>query len=325
MKNIAVIGLGNIAKRHRKNIRLRFPISRIYALSSSGRKVDEVVDDCDVLCESIEDLLCINLDFVIVASPASHHALYSLPFINLSIPVLIEKPLSTHSEDLKKLLEARALSDSVACVAYCLRYSDTLLTFKSMIDNNRFGQIHHITMHVGQDLNDWRPGVCVENTVSVSQQLGGGVLNELSHELDYMQWIFGTVEPHSALLTHSNRFNMNVEDMADVLLFNPSGIPLQLHLDFHQQVPQRFCQLICDQGRIDVDLIKNTITQVSKNGSICLYEKQQSSPNDKYLAMLDDFVAHVEGDPHSCISLAEGGLTVSLIETIKSDAKVCVQ
>ena len=56
MRSVAVIGLGNIAKRHRANLRLIFPNSTIYAMSASGRSIFTEVDDVDKFVTSIEEL-----------------------------------------------------------------------------------------------------------------------------------------------------------------------------------------------------------------------------------------------------------------------------
>lgn len=37
MERIAVIGLGNISIRHRKNLKYLYPLASIYAMSASGQ------------------------------------------------------------------------------------------------------------------------------------------------------------------------------------------------------------------------------------------------------------------------------------------------
>ena len=46
---------------------------------------------------------------------------------------------------------------------------------------------------VGQYLPEWRKNTDYRKGVSARQDLGGGVLLELSHEIDYIQWIFGEI------------------------------------------------------------------------------------------------------------------------------------
>ncbi len=48
-----------------------------------------------------------------------------------------------------------------------------------------------VSAYVGQDIRDWRPGRDHRTTASATQEAGGGVLRDLSHELDYLLWLFG--------------------------------------------------------------------------------------------------------------------------------------
>ncbi|WP_283787456.1 Gfo/Idh/MocA family protein [Bermanella sp. WJH001] len=318
MKYIAVIGLGNIAKRHRENIRLRFPQATIYAVSSSGREINEPILNCDILCQSLTELISKPLDFAIVASPASYHAEHSLILINNGIPVLIEKPLTSTPETAEKIIQAHDRQASVVAVAYCLRYLPVLQKLKSIIEGNFLGRIYHVTVHVGQDLQDWRPGRDITETVSANAYLGGGVLNELSHEIDYMSWLFGELTLQGAILIQTGRWAVDVEDMADISLVSEQNIFIQMHLDFVQVVPQRYCQVISENGRLDVDLITQTILHNTKSGSQILYQGNVEG-NDKYLNMLDDFIAKINGQKHNCISLNQAYRTVKLIAKIKEN------
>jgi hypothetical protein len=56
-----------------------------------------------------------------------------------------------------------------------------------------------VSAYVGQDLRDWRPGRDHRTTASATQQAGGGVLRDLSHELDYLLWLFGPWQRVAAL------------------------------------------------------------------------------------------------------------------------------
>ena len=43
-------------------------------------------------------------------------------------------------------------------------------------------------------LPKWRKNIVYSNSNSAKKKYGGGVLLELSHELDYLQWIFSSVK-----------------------------------------------------------------------------------------------------------------------------------
>jgi predicted dehydrogenase len=70
----------------------------------------------------------------------------------------------------------------------------SLIEFKRQIFSEKLGKIYSIRAEIGQYLPGWRPESDYRICVSVQQKLGGGVLLELSHEIDYLSWIFGRVD-----------------------------------------------------------------------------------------------------------------------------------
>ena len=50
------------------------------------------------------------------------------------------------------------------------------------------------------------------------QELGGGAPLELSHELDYLRWIFGEVEWVKATLGRQSSLEIDVEDTVHLIL-----------------------------------------------------------------------------------------------------------
>ncbi|HEC1402906.1 TPA: Gfo/Idh/MocA family oxidoreductase, partial [Enterobacter hormaechei] len=88
MQKIAVIGLGNISSRHRQNLKKLFPDSILFAMSASGRRPEEPIENADIICTSIEELIKQGIELAIIASPASLHAQHAIPLIKANIPIL---------------------------------------------------------------------------------------------------------------------------------------------------------------------------------------------------------------------------------------------
>ena len=57
-----------------------------------------------------------------------------------------------------------------------------------------------------------RPKIDYKETVSAKAELGGGVLLELSHEIDYLRWIFGEFNWVSAWHGKLSNLEIDVED-----------------------------------------------------------------------------------------------------------------
>lgn len=318
MKKIAVIGLGNISERHRSNLRRIFPVAKIYSMSASGRNPSSSVSNCDVLITNIETLVKENVDMAIVASPATYHAEHSIPLIKAGIPILIEKPLAASIEDAERILKISRSYITPVAVGYCLRYLPSAQRVKVIIEAQEIGELYNVLIDVGQYLPDWRPTKNYQESVSARVELGGGALLELSHELDYAQWILGTLYPKNSILRSSEELSLEVEDLADICAISHNGTVVNIHLDFLQRHTHRKCSFIGSKGRMEWDLIKNEICLFDKEGMRVLYSDSNWDKNQMYINMLNDFVNKIESKKNSCIDLENAVNTVKLIDCIKS-------
>ena len=82
----------------------------------------------------------------------------------------------------------------------------------NIINSKKIGQILHVQVDCGSYLPDWRKGTDYRESVSAKAELGGGVLLELSHELDYIRWFFGEMISISANIQNSGTLGIDVED-----------------------------------------------------------------------------------------------------------------
>ena len=317
MKNIAVIGLGNIATRHRRNLKMLFPEAKLIVMSASGRIPKEPVTDSDHIAESIDEIIQLQVQFAIIASPAPFHAQHAIPLIKAGIPVLIEKPVSVTQTDAQALILAEAQYKTTVAVGYCLRYLPSAQQVRQMIQEGIIGNLYNAFIEIGQYLPDWRPTKDYRETVSAKTELGGGVLLELSHELDYAQWILGSLTPKYVVLRASEELGLEVEDNADLLMTTAKGAVVNIHLDFLQRKAHRKCRFIGSEGCIEWDLIRNEVVLIQANEQQEIYSAPEWDKNQMYLEMVTDFIRKINGQPNQSISLQEAERTVGLIVEMK--------
>lgn len=320
IKKVAIVGLGNISNRHRKNIKQLYPKAIVYAVSASGRLPEETVQDADIVCANISHLPVAEMCMAIVASPATSHASHAIEFIAAGVPTLIEKPLAASIEDSEKILESQKKSKTPVAVGYCLRYLGSTLAVKRLLSEGMIGQVYNVFSEIGQYLPDWRPGQDYKTTVSASKELGGGALLELSHELDYLSWLFGELEPVGAVLRTSNELGLDVEDSADILAKSGNTV-LSIHLDFLQKKAHRKCRIVGSNGVLEWDLIKDKILFIAKEESRMLFDGCRVDRNKMYLDMLAEFQRLMAGKSNSCVTVDESLQIVSLIEQVRNMAR----
>ena len=76
---------------------------------------------------------------------------------------------------------------------------------------NYVGNVYSFNCESGSFLPNWRKKN-YQYSVSAQKKLGGGALLELSHELDYINWIFGKKYETKAFYRNSKILNLDVED-----------------------------------------------------------------------------------------------------------------
>lgn len=317
MKNIAVIGLGNIATRHRRNLKLLFPQAKLIVMSASGRIPKDPVSDSDHIAESIDEIIQWQVQFAIIASPAPFHAQHAIPLIKAGIPVLIEKPVSVTQKDAQTLIDTEAECQTPVAVGYCLRYLPSAQQARQMLEEGVIGTLYNAFIEIGQYLPDWRPVKDYRETVSAKTELGGGVLLELSHELDYAQWILGSLIPRHVILRSSEELGLEVEDNADLLMTTLKGAVVNIHLDFLQRKAHRKCRFIGSKGCVEWDLIQNELVLITTKEPQVIYSAPEWDKNQMYLDMVTDFIRKINGQPNQCITLQEAEKTVGLIVEMK--------
>lgn len=318
---LGVIGLGSIGLRHLANLHLLFPDARLLAISASGNSSQTLPDYA--CTASMAQLISVKPEFVIIASPASLHQQHAEQLLAAGIAVLVEKPLSATAEQTQQLLAtAQRFPDSIVDLGYCLRFLPAAQQLKTILEAGHLGRVFTVIAQVGQYLPHWRPGKDYRQSVSARQALGGGALLELSHELDYLQWLFGPLTLCHARNRKSGLLELDVEDITELFLTTADQISALVHLDFVQQRAFRRCSIIAQHGRLEWDLVANTLHLYQHDKEQVLYQDDSYDKNSMYLDMLSAFWQKVQQKNNCKAALNSAASLIELIEQAKAIAPV---
>jgi predicted dehydrogenase len=182
-------------------------------------------------------------------------------------------------------------------VGYNFRFYKPMLTIEKALQQQKIGRVLSVRAEAGQYLPDWRPARDYRQTVSARRNLGGGVLLELSHEFDYLVWLLGDVETVWAHADRLSDLDVDVEDIAEVILQFRSGAVGSLHLDMVQRTATRTCRIIGTEGTITWDWDTHRVRMYSAvmDNWTDLRPAERIDPNDMYLAELKHFFDCVAG------------------------------
>jgi predicted dehydrogenase len=324
INRILVVGLGSIGKRHLRLARELLPKADIRVLRHQATsEVPELSNGC---FSSIEEAIAFIPQIAVIANPAPFHVAIAQALAEVGVHLLIEKPLSSLLDGVVQLLETCQKQGTVLLSGYNLRFLPSLQRFRDLLNNHVIGNILSVHCEVGQYLPSWRPDSDYRQGVSARHELGGGALLEISHELDYLRWIFGEVDWVKASLSRQSSLEIDVEDTAHLILgFAPRSDGHKLigvvNLDFIRHDTTRLCAAIGENG----SLRWNGLT-----GEVALYEAGAkdwrelfSSPHqhdESYLAEWENFIACVTEQQTPLITGMDGLKVLQIIEASRNSA-----
>ena len=179
INKVIIIGRGTIAKKHEiilRNIKKNLDILKI---KSRNLKIENK--------KLILQIKKFNPDYIIISSPATSHYKQMMIIENILSKkvVLIEKPLFEKNYKLPPKIKNKYF------VGFNLRHDPLLIFLKKYLTKKKY---FHVSIYCSSFLPSWRKNIDYQSSVSAKKSLGGGVLLELSHEIDYLVWLIGKIK-----------------------------------------------------------------------------------------------------------------------------------
>lgn len=261
MKKILFVSYGSITKKHIQNLKL---IKKKFVIGILRKKNKETEIGKYTVFNKISDAISFNPDAVFICSPANQHIYYLKSFMGVCDNIFVEKPLFINTNQLRNIKFQKIKNFQLG---YFLRYHPHLQKLKKIIKNNYYGKIKSVQIEVGQYLPDWRKEVPYHKTVSAQKKLGGGVMLELSHEIDYAVWLFGIPKFLFCQNKKLSNLKIDVEDYSTIYFDYPKEKKIvQINLNMLQKNMSRSCTIIFEKKTLKIDFIRGTFFElIGKN------------------------------------------------------------
>jgi len=299
IKKILIIGTGSISKKHYsviKNLGSKIKIRKISSREfEKFRKLE------------LNNLKLFNPELIIICSPATkHHNHFEKIEKNFqNIKVLIEKPIFEKYYKLNKQLK------NIYYVGYNLRFHPVIIFLKKFLNKKKIFSVN-ITSH--SYLPDWRK-IDYRKSVSAKKVLGGGVLLELSHELDFIKWIFDEIKILFSFNKRISKLDINTDDILSIIAKLRRNIFLNLNINFFSKIANRTIKIDGDGFSLNADLINNKIKIIEKN--------KKQIKNFSNFNIIDtyklQFLEIIKKKPSKICTLKQSLNLMKLIETIKKN------
>ena len=214
----AIIGCGRISQNH------------IEAIASLNEEA-ELIGVCDINSDALslavaknnvkgyhsltELLKDTDADVISLCTPSGLHSSQTIEIAKSKRHIISEKPMATNWQDGLLMNKECSLNDVNLFVVKQNRYNLTLKHLKEAISQKRFGKIYNIGINVFwtrpqsyYDSSNWRGTIKMD---------GGALMNQASHYVDLLTWLFGPINEVFAFCRTQAR-KIESEDSAVVTL-----------------------------------------------------------------------------------------------------------
>jgi predicted dehydrogenase len=244
---VLIIGFGSIAKKHLQVLRKIIPDVIVTALRSSN-KSEPIKNIKNIYSWDEVDT---DTDFVIITNPTSEHFRTIHKVINLSVPILIEKPPLASLEKANELINEIKLKNVITYTAFNLRFHPVIVWLKKHIEYKR---IIEVQVYCGSYLPEWRPEDDYRKIYSAKKIMGGGAHLDLIHELDYIHYLFGLPLSINSFLSKKSDLEIDSFDSAHYWL-EYANMNISVLLNYYRRDSKRYLEIVFDNETIKADLI----------------------------------------------------------------------
>jgi predicted dehydrogenase len=320
---ILVLGCGSIGKRHIKNL-LALNRGQIFAYDIDRHTLESVKEQFSVeTLSSIEEALDkSDFDAAFICSPPSVHVEQALDLLKKGTHCFIEKPLSNTLDNLDSLIKASEKTKKTVLIGCNLRFSPLLIKIRDFLDNGVIGKPLFLKASLGYYLPYWRPNDDYRRGYGAKRSMGGGIVLDASHEIDYVRHFLGEVEEVFAVCKKLSDLDIDTEDFAEITMRHENGSYSQIHLDYLQTNYRRNCEIVGEKGMLVWDVNERVLYLYGMEDKEyhVFYEGLNANVDDMYIEEVKHFFRCTEGIEEPIIDAKEGKRLTELIVKIKESS-----
>ena len=134
-----LIGYGNMGSWHVDNVNTRIPDLEICAVYDIDPERSKIAAEKGLrICESAEELLSLDIDIVVIATPNNFHKYYAIMAMEAGKNVVCEKPACMNSEELEEIIATSERTGMLFTVHQNRRFDPDYQIMKEIIDNHMY-------------------------------------------------------------------------------------------------------------------------------------------------------------------------------------------
>ncbi len=320
-----IVGCGSIGKRHLKNL-LYLGEKDLLAFDARADRRAEVHDQFGVpIAQTFDEALAAQPEAVLVCTPTSLHTEFALAAVGAGAHLFIEKPIAASLEGLDELLDTADRKKRAILVGCNFRFERGMRHLKALLDESAIGRALGGRVVFGQYLADWHPWEDYRQGYSARLELGGGILLDAIHEVDYIRWLLGPVHSVMCFSGKTSDLEVSVEDYADMLLHFDSGATAEVHVDYYQRAYQRSLEIYGTEGTLSWSFQDRLVRWFSARTktweSFSWVQDPTWTVDEMYQAEMQHFVECVKGQSSPVLDGRDARRVLQIVLGAKESAR----
>jgi len=226
MVRFGIVGIGNMGSTHVNWLPDINGAQLTAVCDVDPAKFDRVADPSVEKFESSAEMIRSGkIDAILIATPHYDHTTIGIDALQQGLHVLVEKPISVHKTDARRLIEAYEATDGSKTFGamFNQRTDPHYQAIRRLVKNGELGEIQRTNWII----TDWfRTETYYASggwRATWGGEGGGVLLNQCPHNLDLFQWICGMPSKVRAFCGFGKYHDIEVEDEVTAYLEYPNG------------------------------------------------------------------------------------------------------
>ncbi len=258
--NIGIAGCGLIGAKRAAALREQDTLTGVFDIAADAAAALADAHGTRV-CATLEDLLALEPDVVIVAVTHDQLAPLAEQALESGAHVLVEKPAGLGVEQVERLMEVAEAAGRRVKVGFNHRFHPALRDLAAEVHSGAHGELMHLRGRYG---HGGRPGYDREWRAEPRHSGGGELIDQGMHLLDLTHWLAGPLPLYSALL-RTHFWDTEVEDNAALILGERDSRDstwAMLHVTWTEWKNMFSLEAYCRTAKLQVDgLVRSYGTQ----------------------------------------------------------------
>jgi len=152
------------------------------------------------------------------------------------------------------------------------------------------------------------------NSYSASEAKGGGVALDLSHELDYMRYLFGEPCNWKVMKARVSKLEIDSEDIFEGIYRYDNNFICNVHMDYLQKDKKREIRIVGSEGMLNCDLIGKSIRIIRDDKETITSDDCMFDFDKTYSDELNHFIGTIQGKTAPSTTVEDGIMALRLLE-----------